>query len=218
MQSAFYISLKPIFAIRNVVTKLLETYFNTHLMVGVHYRDHDKAHDWEIIPPPMSSEEVEGYQRALKFGEGASVDDFVQIMRSIENQFSYVDSSGNLVSTVRFYIASNNVTIKQIFLEKFPTSVAISGDHNRMSNEGIKLALIDWLMLSESAMIINTYGSSYSQEAARRKMVPLVRIYNHQPIFVDDIRLPSCGCVKFLQVNYLFSNCRRKVLIFLILL
>jgi hypothetical protein len=170
-------------------------------MVGIHYRDHDQTHDWEIIPPPTSSNENQGSQKALKFGDGATIDDFVHIMSAIERHFSHVNAEGNLITTVRFYIASNNMTIKQIFLEKFPSAITIYGDHNRMSDEGIKLALIDWLMLSESAMIINTYGSSYSQEAARRKMIPLVRIYNHQPIFVDDVRLPSCGCVKFMQVS-----------------
>ena len=37
---------------------------------------------------------------------------------------------------------------------------------NRNSLQGILFALVEWLMLSESALLINTYGSSFAVEAA----------------------------------------------------
>ena len=37
---------------------------------------------------------------------------------------------------------------------------------NRNSLQGILFALVEWLMLSECALLINTYGSSFAVEAA----------------------------------------------------
>lgn len=171
-------------------------------MIGIHIRDHDPLHDWEIIPPPQSSNTQDGnIPRALKFGDGATLTDFLTVMHQINSHFTSHTTNG-VINHVRFFVASNNIAVKEKILEQLPTSVALYGDHDRNSVEGVKLALIDWFLLSESSLIINTYGSSFSQEASRRKMIPLIRMYDHQLVYMDDIRLPFCGNMRFLQVCY----------------
>ena len=41
-----------------------------------------------------------------------------------------------------------------------------AGEYDRSSGEGIYFALIEWLLLARSSLILNTYGSSFAVEAA----------------------------------------------------
>ena len=55
---------------------------------------------------------------------------------------------------------------------------------NRNSLQGILFALVEWLMLSESALLINTYGSSFAVEAAHVStaaiiLLPLLLLLMH---------------------------------------
>ena len=85
-------------------------------------------------------------------------------MRGIENHFSlkkHVEKQNG----VRFFIASNSEESKQYLLQRFPTAVSLQGgEYGRGLPEGIRFALLDWLLLSETAVLINTYGSSFAAE------------------------------------------------------
>jgi hypothetical protein len=48
------------------------------------------------------------------------------------------------------------------------------GDYQRNSVEGMHFALLEWLLLSECALIVNTYGSTFAVEAAQRFLRPIV--------------------------------------------
>lgn len=130
-------------------------------MVGIHYRSHDQIQDWEVVPPYDDSS-----QNAKKFGDGARLEDFEEVMNSIESHFN----SGRIVNVeqktnVRFYIASNTDDAKNYFMNKFTDSISLrGGEYSRHSKEGIRFALLEWLLLSECALIINTYGSSFAVE------------------------------------------------------
>jgi hypothetical protein len=41
---------------------------------------------------------------------------------------------------------------------------------------GMRVALVEWLLLSRSAMIMSSYWSSFSEEAANVQLVPRVQV------------------------------------------
>jgi hypothetical protein len=198
MRSAFLSALVPVKAARDLVKEVMDTYFTDKVMIGVHYRAHDLTQDWDVVPP------LDGRTAAMSFGDGATLQDFQRYMASIRNAFttSYkVDPDGpggapaQVVNTTtsRFFVASNSLEAKQFFANIFKDSVVIEGDHRRTTKEGIMLALLEWLLLSRSALILNTYGSSYAMEAAQVHQRPLVGIWGGVAVHHTDMRLPYCG-------------------------
>ena len=143
------------------ISSIQRNYFRTHLMVGIHFRSHDHNQDWEVVPPYDDSS-----QDAKKFGEGARLEDFEKVMHSIDSHFN----SERIVNIgektkLRFFIASNTEEAKNYLMDKFVDSISLrGGDYGRHSEEGIRFALLEWLLLSECALIINTYGSSFAVE------------------------------------------------------
>ena len=65
----------------------------------------------------------------------------------------------------------------------------------------MKLAVVEWLLLSRSALIINTYGSSFAAEAAQVHMRPIVGIWGGHYVYYNDITLPYCGNLQVVR-NY----------------
>lgn len=193
LHSTFYQSLYPVKRIRDLVTEIYEKYFQHYLMISIHVRVHDAIQDWEVIPPLS-----DGGDQAQKFGDGAKPEDFERFMKMIIEHFSQNSNS----NYIRFFIASNNEEIKNHLLAKFPTAIAIFGDHDRGSDEGMRLALVDWLLISESSLIINTYGSSFAVEASMKKAVPILGVYSNKYLLhTHNIKLPYCGHMNFLRVS-----------------
>ena len=88
------------------------------------------------------------------------------------------------------------------------------GDYGRSSTEGIHFALLEWLLLSECSIIINTYGSSFAVEAAQRYLRPIVVItYLGRRVcflFFSLIRVSLCresGVVERYFIAILASIC-----------
>ena len=155
-RSSFLSGLIPNKKDAQFVKDIMDEHFARYLMIGVHYRSHDMAQDWEVVPPYDDSS-----SNAHKFGDGAALIDFERIMSSIKNQFD--GSTGG--KTVVFFIASNSEADKDYLLSKFPDARTLrGGDYRRSSPEGIHFALLEWLLLSESALILNTYGSTFATE------------------------------------------------------
>ena len=50
-RSQFYSLLVPKKEILDTVNYISNTYFNKHIMVGVHYRNYDPVFDWNVVPP-----------------------------------------------------------------------------------------------------------------------------------------------------------------------
>ena len=202
MRSEFYTSLIPIKDARDIVTSVKEQYFQNQVMIGIHYRAHDIQQDWEVVPP--FGEDM----KALPFGVGATLQDFQNIMTKIQQSFSIKkdkDSSStstsnkNVTEFSRFFIASNSAEAKLYFLSIFKNSITVNGDYNRSSKDGIFFALVEWLLLSESALILNTYGSSFAAEAAQVNMRLLVGIWGGRPVYHTDVRLPYCGHMLYMK-------------------
>jgi hypothetical protein len=123
----FIAELVPKLEIINQVKDIAHSHFRKYLMIGIHFRDHDRAQDWEVVPPFDDSS-----SKARKFGEGASLGDFERVMNRIKAHFRDEYNSNN----VRFFLASNNESAKDYLLSKFEGSVALKGgDYRRQSNQ-----------------------------------------------------------------------------------
>lgn len=190
MRSNFYQQLRPNPFIIENINHIINSYFSNNIMIGVHIRMYDPKFDWEIVPPRN------GLHKASAFGDGASVEDFKSILNQIKTQFT-IEVNDKPLTNCRFLIASNSESIKKYFLHEFPGSIAISGEQKRESRDGITLALLEFLLLSKSALIINTYGSSFAVEAAAIHMRPLVGLWDSQLLYYNDIRLPYGGHIHF---------------------
>jgi hypothetical protein len=202
-RSKFLQSLEPVDEIKDIVDQIKNNYFKNRLMIGVHFRTHDSRFDWNVVPP------IGNAGSAHTFGEGATLQDFYILLNMLANHFK-IDSKSNNNSTnnndadrnsyIKFFIASNSDEVKRNFTAQFPESVSLVGDLSRDSAQGMKFAFIEWLLLSETDLIINTHGSSYAVEAAGRQMVPVIGIWGGLYIYHTDIRLPYCGHLQFVRV------------------
>jgi len=187
-RSTFYRSLVPIQLVRDTVNQVKNERFEGKVMIGLHYRAHDKNYDWNVVPP------LGGSSAAAPFGEGASLQDFEVRMRGILTAFTSKDSeTGNSTTNVQFYIASNSNEAKNHFLSVFSETITLYGEYNRGTYKDIFFALVEWMILGECDLVMNTYGSSYAEEAAQVHQVPLVSIWNGLSILHNDLNMPLCG-------------------------
>jgi hypothetical protein len=187
-RSTFYRSLVPIEDVRDTINQVKKERFEGKVMIGLHYRSHDKNYDWNVVPP------LGGSNAAAPFGEGATLKDFEVRMRGILNAFTSVDSETGLsITNARFYIASNSNEAKNHFLSIFSETITLFGEYNRGTYKDIFFALVEWLILAECNLVLNTYGSSYAEEAAQMHRVPLVSIWNGVSILHNDLSMPLCG-------------------------
>eukprot|EP01038_Epipyxis_sp_PR26KG_P006530 gene6530-8972_t len=184
--SQFLSRLKPSNYIQETVDEVVNNYFNDSIMIGIHFRGHDSRYDWAVVPPMLSTE-------ANKFGEGATIEDFANTMLKLQNKLSYYRSDGTLIRSCRFFIAANKFEYKQQLLELFPNSVALVGSQDRDTSIGVEFALIEWYLLSKSALILNTHGSSFAEEASLVNLVPLIGIWEGYVIHTMSLYHPYCG-------------------------
>lgn len=125
-RSLFYSKLSPSKDARDLVNEIIRNYFDDRIIIGIHFRAHDPRIDWEVVPPLGG---VGGGKAAMRFGEGATIEDFIRTMQLIDAKFSTPDSRGVIYRRHRFFIASNSDDVKQEFLRHFPDSVTLSGDY-----------------------------------------------------------------------------------------
>ena len=187
LHAEFLRALVPNAYAQEVVTNIKTRYFSDRMLVGVHVRAHDPVQDWAVVPPVHSSDPT----RAVNFGVGATVEHFVHFMRQIE--------SGLPNQQVRFFIASNDPAVKQRVLSHFADAVILNGEYSRELTQGLQFALIEWLILAESALILNTHGSSFAVEAAQVHQRPLVGIYDGRLLHLYNQYLPFCAHLLYLK-------------------
>lgn len=191
-RSLFYRALVPALSIRSTVSSILGEYFDDRLMVGIHVRDDVPGYDWAVVPP------AQGGSTAQTFSESASIRQFESAMRSVEDYFGS--------NRVRFFIASNNPDAKVYLRDRFTSSVALMGDFSRSTSDGIKFALMEWLILAESSMIIHTFGSTFAEEAAQKHLIPVFGIYNDHIIRHSDVTILLCGHQLFIAAYGITHN------------
>jgi hypothetical protein len=90
-------------------------------------------------------------------------------------------------------VASNFPDAKTHMQHRFKDSIAIFGDERRNSVEGVQFALLEFLLLSRTALLIHTLGSTFAEEAAQVNLRPLVGIFAGRLLRHTDINLINCG-------------------------
>ena len=106
--------------------------------------------DWEVVPP------APGQNTAQPFGGGATLGHFESNMAKLSEHFG--------ADRVRFFVASNDPEAKRYMQGKFKGTIAIFGDDNRSSVDGMQFALIEFLLLSKTSLILHTFGSTFAME------------------------------------------------------
>lgn len=193
MHSQFLSSLVPNQDAQDFFATMRQQHFVNRIMVGVHYRAHDAVQDWAVVPPLLGDSE------AKAFGVGAPVESFLAVMGQIQNKFAYVDRQGRIKTYVRFFIASNNEEDKNKFRKAVPDGIFLAGEHRRDSENGMQLALLEWLALSEAQLIVNTYGSSFAEQAAQVHRRPIVGVWDGMLVHHSSVLLPYCGHLQFVK-------------------
>ena len=191
MHSSFLTSLVPKTTMVDLLNTMRAQHFSDKVMVGVHYRAHDNLQDWAVVPPLIGS------PSDSNFGEGATVDHFIQVMRAVEASQQFVDADGRTATKVRFFVASNNEEAKQEFSRTFPTAIYLVGDHSRDNKEGMELAGLEWLALAQCDFIVHTYGSTFAEHAAHMHLTPIVGIWEGRLMHHSSIDLPFCGNLNY---------------------
>lgn len=169
-RSRFLASLRPVARAREAISQIYNNYLSDSLVIGVHIRMHDKQQDWRVVPPMSKGTE------ALEFGDGAGIVEFDRVMKMVDNALSNNahsetdDTSSHQTSTAKlhkFFLASNSKIIKDYFAARFENMISIATpNYARNSTEGMFFAFLEWLLLSEADLVINTYGSTFAVEAA----------------------------------------------------
>lgn len=193
-------NLRPRTEFTDAIQQILTTHFSDVLPIGVHIRINDPMYDWAVVPP------LAGADKAKEFDESAKLEDFISLMQQINQYFQFdfpvLSSLSSQKSLVKFFIASNSPQIKEIVSNLFPDQAVFLSfpSMSRNTVDGMKQAFLEWLLLSEMSLVVNTYGSSFAMEATQRTNIPLVGVYEGYYIYQTSESLPFCGNLQFAKV------------------
>ena len=185
LRSKFLSSLVPVSSIRKTIASLQE-HNNGFIVIGMHIRVFDENFDWEIVPPLMNSHEAE------RFGVGATLGDFLQVMRAL------LQGVGG--HRIRFFVSSNDQAVKETLKnmpdvgDKIMTLNSKSNEnYNRATTQGQLFALNDFMALANTDLVVHTYFSSFAEEASRVHGVPLIGLWYGSQVLYNHVLLPFCG-------------------------
>ncbi len=156
IRSRFYRSLKPISKIEQTVKSVVDGQFANHEVIGVHIRRTDLRPDLGDVPPQQIS------PTSL----------FIEEMEKL--------LAGN--PKIKFFLATDDFLEQKTIIEHFGDKVILYHKNtiNRNSRQGIQDALIDWLLLSRTSLIIRSHYSSFSEESALVNQIPVITIRAEQ--------------------------------------
>ena len=190
MKSRIMQQFIPVDHAQKSINNIIDKYFLNKLIIGIQIRYHDPIHDWNVVPPDRTSEE------AAPFGYGATLYDFENVMKSIDNKLRL----HNNATQHKFFLASNNPEFKEYLLSKFVNIVTLKSEsYSRNTSEGIYHAFLEFLMLSRSDFIVNTYGSTFAVEASSVFMKPLASIFHSKVVVNRNVFLPFCSHMAFIK-------------------
>lgn len=203
LRGKFFRSLVPVPIVQSTVDSLYREIFEDQVVVGVHIRVHNQMYDWPMVA-------MAGATEAKRLGEDIPITHYASVMQRIFRHFGVPEHSEKVIedqgesdvkqlplkSRVRFYLISNDDDTKAQLLEYVPGGnvfFAKLHDYSRSSVEGIQCALIDFLLIARSQLIIQTYGSSFSLEAAAIGDIPLASITSEGIVYRDTRTHQYCG-------------------------
>ena len=174
------------------------------LVVGVHVRSHDATFDWPVVTPQPSSSNEQGVSATASgthqvFDDAAPVFLFEQAIVEMRRHFR---------RRVHFFVASNSEYAKNYLVDKFGLDVctavnngayALTGSAmvNRTDVHAVQRGLLDLVLLSRSALIVHSFGSSFGEEAAIARLVPSIRLRVGGHLFGVDLSMPHCNNAVF---------------------
>lgn len=131
-----------------------------------------------IRPVDIVAQEVKRWQEQL--GENCigihirRTDNFKSIVYSpIELFEEAIDKELKVDPFVRFYLASDDESVKERLISRFGDSVLTrSGLSGRFHEGGTEQALVDLLLLARTKKVLGSYWSSFSSEAAHVGNIP----------------------------------------------
>jgi hypothetical protein len=151
LKSRFYKSLKPVSAVQEAVSCILERDFRNNHVIGIHIRRTDYfsylgQDPWSVAPTDLFIKEM---RRFLKTNP-----------------------------KVKFFLATDDKNEEKIIKNHFPDSVIVYEKEvvTRLTRNGMRDALIDWLLLSRACKIIGSYRSSFNEEAGIVQMTKVETI------------------------------------------
>ena len=165
IKSYFYRHLIPIEMIRRNVENIISNFFSYHTVIGIHIRIQNNKDDWNVVPPtnPFGTS-------SISFEDASPIEYFIHIIENIIFKNP----------TFKFFIASNNVFVKNHLLDRFSVQNIITLQNEisatRSSSDAIQFALIEFLLLSETALIIHSRGSSFAREASFFHSRPVIDV------------------------------------------
>lgn len=185
LRSKFLSNLVPLPSIRKTIASLRD-HNDDFIVIGMHIRVFDEAFDWEIVPPLMNSHEAE------RFGVGATVGDFLQVIRAL--------LQGEAGHRIRFFVSSNDNAAKETLkntpdiADKIVTLTSESSEnYDRATTKGQLFALTDFMALANTNLVVHTYFSSFAEEASYVHGVPLVGLWYGSQVLYNHMLLPLCG-------------------------
>lgn len=171
------------------------------LVVGVHVRVHDAAFDWPVVAPlPRSPGE------SLSPAAAPQLFDAAAPLRLFETALSELRQ--HLDQRVHFFIASNSEEAKNRLVGLFGGAACTSVNNspyassggamvNRTDPRAVQRALLDLVLLSRSALLVHSFGSSFGEEAAAVHLAPSVRLRVGGHILGAELSAPHCNNAVF---------------------
>ncbi len=153
-KSQFYKSLVPVGAVQSAVSNMQERYFKDNDVIGVHIRRTDY---YSYMGKNMSSI--------------APTRLFIKTMKRIQKTNP----------RTRFFLATDDKDEEQAIKSHLQDAVIVYEKEavSRSTPEGMRDALVDWLLLSKTFGIIGSHRSSFNEEAAIVNMIRVERIPKH---------------------------------------
>lgn len=150
------------------------------LAVGLHVRGFDARFDWPVVPPEAAGEE------ARTWDDGAPAHAHFRAARDV------LDAHPRAV----VFLASNDETVKRDAKALFAASELVyadwSGAPRGLPTHGARAALADWLALGDAALVLHSFGSSFGEEAAARRLAPSIRVRRERHVLGVDLNRAHC--------------------------
>jgi hypothetical protein len=214
-KSLFYRSLQPIAPIRLAVAKVTTALRSrASNVVGVHFRSHDSAHDYAVVP---------GSSGPVLFGsqEAGPIGAFAQVLKFLQGQqpdtvffLSTNDCTGAVAQALREAVGKESIITAQETLEQhsgpwntlmagFCDTSLPKGSRNQASAQA---ALVDWLLLGKTDILVGTHWSSFTEEAMTVHSIPLLTIVSGKYVAMIPSLDSTVSCGQPAYVNRYIAN------------
>ena len=131
----------------------------------------------------------------LSIKQAVTLSDFEEHVEAILRRHKEQHNSGKQ-GDIKFFLSTNDADTEAYMLRKYPAHMLIfpKAHHSeRDSLVGIREALADWLLLGRCALIIGSFWSSFSDEAAVMNRPLKIMVRNGLDLVDPMWTVPGCG-------------------------